>query len=184
MSWATLVQPLRDVPGVLGFVLSDQDGRIVARDLNTHYDETILARVAMRVASLTEASQEEIGTAFAWTLRFESHVIAVRREREHSLICLTTLGANLSALSVAGRLLLRRVGAAPRLPTPPPAPTRRRSVITPPPMTAVRPPSPLSVEPGSLRPTTVDPSVPPKSSKKPSAARRKKLNRKKKGIWG
>ena len=110
MSWASVLQPLREVPGVQGFLLLDDAGQVVARDLNSLYDDGMLQAVARRVMTLVEASKEILAGSEAWLLRFEAYAISIRRTASHVLLALTSHEANFAALGVAGRLLLRRLG--------------------------------------------------------------------------
>ena len=101
MSWASVLQPLREVPGVQGFLLLDDAGQVVARDLNSLYDDGMLQAVARRVMTLVEASKEILAGSEAWLLRFEAYAISIRRTASHVLLALTSHEANFAALGVA-----------------------------------------------------------------------------------
>ena len=178
MSWASVLQPLREVPGVQGFLLLDDAGQVVARDLNSLYDDGMLQAVARRVMTLVEASKEILAGSEAWLLRFEAYAISIRRTASHVLLALTSHEANFAALGVAGRLILRRLGeqAAQR-----PAPPR------PEPVPRAAPPVPAPSEPTPSAPIPPSPAVPRRSapgSTSRASPRRRKLRRNKKGIWG
>lgn len=173
MSWATVLRPLREVPGVQGFLLLNAGGDVIARDLNSLYDDGMLQAVARRVMTLVEASQEVVEGSDSWLLRFEAYAIAIRRSASHVLVSLTSHQANFGALAVASRLLLRRVDetvqvAVPAAEPPPPPPPRSAG------------PEQVDRLPGP--PATPKRSAPGSTSR--AAPRRKKLRRKKEGIWG
>lgn len=150
---------LRDVEGVIGSFVLDEEGRLLARDMPAMFDDETLASAGARMSQLRAALELASESFEGCTARFGPHLVMLRPAEARSLCVLCPVDVNVTMLEMGLNLITRRV-AAPRaertsiLPPPPdPKPAQVASPSTPPPAAAGRtsrpPPAPSTPPPSS-----------------------------------
>jgi len=134
----TALHSLRDIQGVLGSFLLDEVGQLVARDMPSVFDETTLAQASLRLSQLRGAFEAGKDSFDGCTARFGGHLLVLRAAEARTLCVLCPVGTNLSTLTMGINLVSRRVSAARRpLSLPPAAPAAPARGSVPPPMTPI-----------------------------------------------
>jgi len=115
------LRPLRDVRGVMGSFVVDDDGRLVAADVPELIDEGALQAASTRLAHLCDAVSS--GNSLAdCVLRFGDHTLFLHRFGRRTLCVLAPRPTNVAALRMGSRLASRRLAQAlEAAPTPAPA---------------------------------------------------------------
>jgi len=103
------LQTLRDIQGIQGsFVVGNDDGQLLARDLPRFIDESALMQVGPRICRLLEVIESEQPMESS-ALRFADHRLDIRRLGEATLCVLADANVNLPALRMAMKLLCRKL---------------------------------------------------------------------------
>lgn len=141
---------LRDVQGVIGAFLLDEDGRLIARDMPAMFDDNTLASASARISQLRAAFELGSEQFEGCTARFGSHLVMLRPAEARSLCVICPVDVNLTMLEMGLNLITRRV-AAPK--------TERVSFPPPPPIVdaAPAPSSAISSEAAAVRPSSPPP---------------------------
>lgn len=145
---------LRDVEGVLGSFVIDEQGALVAKDLPAVFYPELFKEVGPRLLRLRECVEAAGDEPQLFVFRFSEHKLHVRC-MENGVICaLSEPKVNLPALKLALTLVARRA---------------RGEVMAPPERTA--PPPPASLDPAATLPSMTSPfSAPAPSAAPPSVA--------------
>ncbi|HEX5657033.1 MAG TPA: roadblock/LC7 domain-containing protein [Polyangiales bacterium] len=113
---------LREVEGVLGSFVLDDEGKLLARDLPPLFDADTLTRASTHLSRL-RAALESDGSAFeSCVARFGPHLVLLRAAKELTLCVLLPRGTNLGAVQMSATLIARRLNAPARSSEPAPAP--------------------------------------------------------------
>ena len=144
---------LRDVEGVLGSFVIDENGALMAKDLPAVFYPELFKDVGPRLLRLRESVEAAGDDPQLFVLRFSEHKLHVRCT-DHGIICaLSEPRVNLPALKLALTLVARRVRGEK-------GPSRYEITAAPP---------PASLDPGSTLPSMTSPfAVPVQSSPPPS----------------
>lgn len=124
------LQQLNEVPGVIGSMLCDGEGGVVAGAFPPSFDKGTLRNMASLLLGRTAALQPSLGGVQGLDLRFGSVRVVVRAVESYRLLFLCSPAVNLSLLGLVATDMLRNVAAAPEQPL--------RNLAVP----AERPPSP------------------------------------------
>jgi hypothetical protein len=129
--WGVVLTPLRDVEGVIGSGIWDQQGNLVAEDLPDLWGREVLHEVGVRIAHLHEAFGGEAGQFGGTTLVFAQHKLQLKPFGAVTVGVLMSAEANVAALQMAlniagrhltvegaGRLSAMRGGRASQPPEP------------------------------------------------------------------
>jgi predicted regulator of Ras-like GTPase activity (Roadblock/LC7/MglB family) len=103
------LKSLRDVDGIVGSFVVNADGRLLARDLPTYFDDNVLDEVGPRLHRLYEAWQSNGDTLEAATLVFAEHKLYLRELSGGALGVLSSLQVNAPALKMALSLVTRKL---------------------------------------------------------------------------
>jgi hypothetical protein len=152
MTMADSLLALRDVEGVLGSFVIDDNGALVAKDLPAVFYPELFKDVGPRLLRLRESVEAAGDDPQLFVLRFSEHKLHVRCT-DHGIICaLSEPRVNLPALKLALTLVARRVRGE----------TGSFHHET-------APPPPASLDPGSTLPSMTSPfAVPAPSAPPPS----------------
>lgn len=173
------LQPLRDLPGVVGSFAVDAQHTLVANDLSAVFRADVLANAAKRIQVLFSVVAENFEPTQQMVLRLEPYTLVLRRHLSFTLAVVCREPPSLEMLgmacSVAMRELENVLGAranAEADPEAPPMPVRRPTQPGPgPARTASRPSTPT------------DPKA-PTATRTPSAPTGGAPAKKKGSIWG
>lgn len=103
---------LKDVAGITGSFVCASDGRLVAREIPSLFDESVLAEAAsrlMRVRETFAAGGDEIEAA---VVRYGEHRLYLK-SISGGLLCIVVSGpVNMPALRMAANLVGRRIAPA------------------------------------------------------------------------
>lgn len=106
----TILEPLRDLPGVLGSLVVDWSGSVRASDLPRVFDEASLGEVGERMLELHSVLAEEHDPVVG-TLEFAGHCFHVKKLECGMIGVLMDDTASKPALSMALNLVSRRVAS-------------------------------------------------------------------------
>jgi predicted regulator of Ras-like GTPase activity (Roadblock/LC7/MglB family) len=153
MTMADSLLALRDVEGVLGSFVIDDNGALVAKDLPAVFYPELFKDVGPRLLRLRESVEAAGDDPQLFVLRFSEHKLHVRCT-DHGIICaLSEPRVNLPALKLALTLVARRV----------------RGETGPSHYETTAPPPPASLDPGATLPSMTSPfAVPAPSAPPPS----------------
>jgi predicted regulator of Ras-like GTPase activity (Roadblock/LC7/MglB family) len=141
---------LRDIEGIIGSFVVSSDGRLVARDLPSVFDDDTLNGVAPRLARLRDGIAGDSTESPALVLRYAEHKVHVRGAGSGILCVLSEPNVNTPALRVGMKLVSRRVAPLAERPagvskpsSTSPVTERSRAVAAPatPPSTPAQPPN-------------------------------------------
>lgn len=105
------LRPLRDVNGVLGAVVWDTGGNLLARDMPEAWGPDVLREVGVRVAYLCASFSGEPGQFAGTVLVFADHRLQLRVFGTLVIGVLMVTEANMSALQMALHIAGRQLGA-------------------------------------------------------------------------
>lgn len=111
-----VLQGLDAVPGVIGTILCDRQGVILADGFPPAFDRSRLAQVAAVLVGRTAALEASHGEAGTLDLRFGGVRVVVKAAGGHRLVFLCHPGANLSLLGLSASDVFRRLEPAARPP--------------------------------------------------------------------
>lgn len=109
---ASTLATLRDVDGVVGSFVVDDQANVVAADLPAFFDAAALALAAPRLRRLSEALALKDEALQQCTLRFASHRLWLQPGAGVLLCVLAPIHCNLAALRMGATLVCRRVADA------------------------------------------------------------------------
>ena len=102
---------LRDVPGVVGSVAMTLDGALLGRDLPQQFDAAVAERLGARLVQMREALVNEGDVFETATLRYQNYDLHVGQVDNMLLGVLTNEAINLPALSMALKLVGRKLSS-------------------------------------------------------------------------
>ena len=106
---AQILSALRDVGGVQGSFLLQDDGSLVARDLGALLNEELLTEIAPRLLRLCDTFGGDTAPVTSCSLRF-ADLLLFMRPTPGGLVCaVSTLDVNMPALKMAVNLTARRL---------------------------------------------------------------------------
>jgi predicted regulator of Ras-like GTPase activity (Roadblock/LC7/MglB family) len=142
----TSLATLKDVGGITGSFVCTPNGRLVARDIPTLFEDGVLSEAGSRLVRMREAFAAGGDELDVGVVRFRDHRIYLKAVGD-SLLCILAEGAvNMPALRMAANLVGRRIGSAvarlevepppeataqPQAPAPDPQPPRAAAVAPP-----------------------------------------------------
>lgn len=143
-----VLRTLRDIEGVLGSFLLDERGQLIAQDMPSLFDDSVLTHASARLVQLRAALEASVAAGLdGCTARFGGHLLLLRAAQARTLCVLCPVGTNLNTLQMGLNLVARRVAEPPQPSAPAPqqsrAPTPQQSLS---PRTAA-PPREAHVEP-------------------------------------
>jgi predicted regulator of Ras-like GTPase activity (Roadblock/LC7/MglB family) len=121
----SLLRQLNAVPGVVGTLLSDAEGRLLAQAFPPLFDPSILLEAAAALASGSAGLEAACGPVRTIDLRYGEARIVVRPLHGASLLFLCNKGVNVPALAISVAVAaprLERLAAARTAPEPAPDP--------------------------------------------------------------
>lgn len=118
------LQGLNAVPGVIGTMLCDRQGAILADAFPPAFDRARLRKVASVLVGRTAALEASIGESGTLDLRYGTARVVVQAAAGHRLVFLCQPGVNLPLLGLSAADLFRRLppGPGPARPAPVAAP--------------------------------------------------------------
>jgi hypothetical protein len=135
---------LKDVEGVIGSFLLDEQGALLARDMPAMFDDEALRSAGARLGRLRAAFESDAERFEGCTARFGAHLLFLRAAEARTLCVLCPTTTNRIMLEMGLNLVARRV-AAPKAPVP----------FQPPRTEAPRPPALQVVAPQVVAPPQV-----------------------------
>lgn len=117
------LKQLNAVPGVLGSLVCDARGNLVAHEFPSQFDETRLRAAAAAVTDRASGLEAAVGSVGTVDLRFATARVVIRSVAEGKVLFLCTPAVNLQTLLLSASGALRRLeellgasGAAPATP--------------------------------------------------------------------
>jgi predicted regulator of Ras-like GTPase activity (Roadblock/LC7/MglB family) len=100
---------LKDVSGIMGSFVFTEDGRLVAREIPTLFDDTALAEASGRLTRLRETFAAVGDRLDVAVVRFRDHKLYIKALGA-GMLCIVAEGAvNMPALRMAANLVGRRI---------------------------------------------------------------------------
>jgi predicted regulator of Ras-like GTPase activity (Roadblock/LC7/MglB family) len=103
---------LKDVPGIMGSFVLTEDGRVVAREIPTMFDDPALAEVSGRLTRLRDTFAAVGDRLEVAIVRFRDHKLYLKSLGDGMLCIVAEGGVNMPALRMAANLVGRRIGPA------------------------------------------------------------------------
>ncbi len=97
----TVLKNLHSVPGVLGCLLIDDDGKAVANSLPSIYDAASLKEISATVTQNVEGLHDFTGGVVALDMRFEQGRLIAKKMSKHVLILLCQQALNVQLLQIS-----------------------------------------------------------------------------------
>lgn len=120
----TALRSLRDIDGVLGSFLVDDNGQLLARDMPGIFDDHALRSASQRLSQMRAAFEADGAPFEGCTARFGGHLLVLRSAAKRTLCVLCPVGTNMTTLQMGLNLVSRRAHELPeRASLPPPAPS-------------------------------------------------------------
>ncbi len=107
----SVLATLRDIEGIIGSFLLDEQGNLLARDMPSMFDDDTLAFASTRMGRLRAAFEVGAERFEGCTARFGSHLIILRPAEARSLCVMCPVGTNMAMLEMALNLVARRLSA-------------------------------------------------------------------------
>ncbi|MEM9067492.1 MAG: hypothetical protein AAGE52_03270 [Myxococcota bacterium] len=104
-----VLRSMRDIPGVLGSLVAEIDGRILASDLPPFYAADVQTALAERVSLLFEGAGEVLVGTDGISIAFGGHQLVARRGGKHVILFITNADTVAETLRVPANLVLRRL---------------------------------------------------------------------------
>jgi len=103
------LDPLRHVSGVLGSFTCAETGQVLAADMPARYTSAELESTAARLSNLLQTVDEALPEGRSLKLAFAEHQLWVRRFELGLLCVLTAADFDRPMLTLASRLVIRRL---------------------------------------------------------------------------
>ncbi|HEX6241024.1 MAG TPA: roadblock/LC7 domain-containing protein [Polyangiales bacterium] len=139
------LRSLRDIDGVLGSFLVDENGQLLARDMPGIFDEHTLRAASQRLSQLRAAFETDGQPFEGCTARFGGHLLVLRSAAQRTLCVLCPVGTNMTTLQMGLNLVARRANELPERASLPLATARNHTLPPPtslPPRTSLYPAAP------------------------------------------
>lgn len=104
-----LLRNLKDVPGVIGGFVLNNDGALAGQDMPAFVGTDIYPDVGRRIAAAFSALDSSVGEFDDLLLKFDEHCLYVRRLPHGTLSILSTANVNLPALKMATSIAATKV---------------------------------------------------------------------------
>lgn len=111
-----LLQELKDVDGVFGSILLDEQGGVCERDFPAMFSDDTLQEAAARVMRWVALSESTGPSADTLLMTFPDYKMVVRRHPGRLLVAIAETRTNVPALRMAMNLILRRASGPHELP--------------------------------------------------------------------
>lgn len=105
----TILKNLHSVPGVMGCLLLDDDGNVVANSLPAIYDAASLKEISSTVAQNIEGLQEYTGGVVALDMRFEHGRLVAKKMSKNVLILLCQQTLNIQLLQISLNVAINKL---------------------------------------------------------------------------
>lgn len=115
-----MLRQLNAVPGVVGSMVCDQEGRLLAHAFPPTVDATTVERAAAALGERTAALQTALGPVGTLDLRYASSRIVVKVAGGARVLFLCTASMNLQLLAMSAAGVLRQLEAGTAAPAPRP----------------------------------------------------------------
>jgi hypothetical protein len=127
------LRTLRDIDGVLGSFLVDDDGQLLARDMPGIFDEQALRAASQRLSQMRAAFETDGQSFQGCTARFGAHMLVLRAAAKRTLCVLCPVGTNMTTLQMGLNLVSRRAQDLPQRESRPPGAASQVSLAPAPP---------------------------------------------------
>jgi predicted regulator of Ras-like GTPase activity (Roadblock/LC7/MglB family) len=105
----TVLQSLHTVPGIIGGVLSDDDGGVLAHSFPPIFDLSSLQTISSGLNYNIMGLQDSTGGVKLLDLRFEHGRIIVKPLHNHFLLMLCETNLNLQLLSISMNVAIKKI---------------------------------------------------------------------------
>jgi hypothetical protein len=146
------LRSLRDIDGVLGSFLVDDNGQLLARDMPGIFDEQTLRAACQRLGQMRAAFETDGHSFEGCTARFGGHLLVLRSAAKRTLCVLCPVGTNMTTLQMGLNLVSRHAHELPERASLPPAaprngnlPALRTSHVASAALSVTRPSEPVSL---------------------------------------
>lgn len=105
----TVLKNLHSVPGVMGCLLLDDDGSIVANSLPAIYDAASLKEISTTVAQNIEGLQDYTGGVVALDMRYEHGRLVAKKMSKNVLVLLCQQTINIQLLQISLNVAINKL---------------------------------------------------------------------------
>lgn len=125
----TVLKNLHSVPGVLGCLLIDDNGNVIANTLPSIYDEASQKEISTKVTQHFEGLQDFTGGVVAFDMRFEHGRLIARKMSRYVLILLCQQTINVQLLQISLNVsIIKLEKLCAQMPTPDPVALKKSAL--------------------------------------------------------
>src|SRR5258708_3662407 len=106
---SSILSTLRDVAGVHGAFILNDDGALLDKDLPSMFDASLFREVGPRIVRLRETFLSGGDDMDTCAMRFFEHMLCVRAMKKGYLCVLSAVGVNMPSLKMGTQLAQRRI---------------------------------------------------------------------------